>query len=91
MSGIEMNTSVKELRELKRMAEELAAEIATVEDSIKAEMTARGVDTLAGDDWKITWRTVASTRFDSTAFKKVNPDLYSVFAKTTETRRFVIA
>ena len=70
MSTNEMNFKVKELRELRRMREELDAEIAAAEDSIKAEMTARDVDTLAGDDWKITWRTVRGSRFDSAAFKK---------------------
>ena len=91
MSFIEMNSRVKELRELKRMAEELAAEIAAVEDSIKQEMTNRNVDTLSGDDWKITWKTVKSSRFDSSAFKKANPDVYAMFTKATEPRRFCIA
>ena len=80
MSTNEMNFKVKELRELRRMREELDAEIAAAEDSIKAEMTARDVDTLAGDDWKITWRTVRGSRFDSAAFKKANqvPDCQPV-------------
>ena len=79
MSTNEMNFKVKELRELRRMREELDAESAAAEDSIKAEMTARDVDTLAGDDWKITWRTVRGSRFDSAAFKKANPEAYALF------------
>ncbi len=39
-----MNAKIQELRELKRMAAELADEISGIEDSIKAEMTARQVD-----------------------------------------------
>ncbi len=50
----EMDRKVKELRELKRLAEELQAEIDSVQDAIKAEMTAQAVDTLAGNDWKVT-------------------------------------
>ena len=57
-----MDGKVKELRELKRMAEELNAEIEAITDQIKAEMTARKVDTLAGTDWKATWREVKSSR-----------------------------
>lgn len=41
-----MNEKVKELRELKRLAEELQAEIEGLQDAIKAEMTAQDVDTL---------------------------------------------
>jgi predicted phage-related endonuclease len=91
MGTIEMNKKVKELRELRRMREELDAEITAAEDSIKAEMTARNVDTLAGDDWRITWHKVSSTRFDSVAFKKANPTVYNMFVKSTEGRRFIIA
>ena len=50
MSRTELNHKVKELRELRRMAEEIAAEIETITDTIKREMTAQGVDMIAGDD-----------------------------------------
>ena len=91
MSTIEITAKVKELRELRRMADELAAEIEAIQDSIKAEMTTRGVDMLAGNDYKITWKAVQSSRFDSKAFKAEMPDLYARFAKATESRRFVLA
>ena len=91
MSTHEMTSKVKELKELKVMAEELAAEIAAIEDEIKAEMAARGTDELIVDIFKIRWTKVTSNRFDSTAFKKVCPEMYSKFTKQTETRRFSIA
>ena len=84
----EMDRKVKELRELKRLAEELQAEIDSVQDAIKAEMTSQAVDTLAGNDWKVTWKEVTSTRLDSTALKKALPDVAQRFTKTTTTRRF---
>lgn len=91
MSALELHSSVKELRELKRMADELAAEITAVEDEIKAYMLSLGIDSVTGDDFKVTWKPVSSTRFDSKAFKGCNPELYKLFTKTTETRRFVVA
>ena len=91
MSTTEMNKKVKELRELRRMREELDAEITAAEDSIKAEMLARDVETLAGDDWRVTWHTVHGTRFDSVAFKKANPELHAMFTKSTAARRFCLA
>ena len=86
-----MNEKVKELRELKRLAEELQTEIEGLQDAIKAEMTAQGVDTLTGVDWKVTWKPVTSTRLDTAALKKALPDVAQRFTKTTTARRFCVA
>lgn len=91
MSRTELNHKVKELRELRRMADEIAAEIEAITDTIKREMTSRGVDTLARDDWKATWKPVQSARFDGKAFKAAFPDLYGQFTHQVETGRFVLA
>ena len=91
MDKTELNSKVKDLRELRRMSEEIAAEIEAIIDTIKREMTAQGVDMLAGDDWKATWKQVQSARFDSRAFKVAMPDLYERFTRSAETRRFVLA
>ena len=79
------------LRELRRMADELAAEIEAIQDSIKQEMTAREVDELSGSDWKVTWKLVKSRRFNSAAFKKTHSDLYDQYCSETATRRFTVA
>lgn len=86
-----MNAKVKELRELRRMADELAAEIEAIQDEIKGHMTAQGVDTLTGTDWKATWKAVTSSRLDSTALKKELPEIAARFVKQTTARRFVLA
>lgn len=54
MSANELTSKVRELKELKAMAEELATEITTIEDEIKAEMTARNTDEMTVDDYRIT-------------------------------------
>jgi predicted phage-related endonuclease len=91
MSTIELSSKIKELRELRRMAEELDAEITGLEDTIKAQMTAEDTDTLTGTDYKVTWKAVKSTRFDSAAFKATHAELYQQYSKQTESRRFVVA
>ncbi len=91
MSTIELTSKVRELKELKMMAEELAAEITAIEDIIKAEMTTRETDELITGEYKIRWKTVVSNRFDTTAFKETHADLYEQYTKTTETRRFTVA
>ena len=52
MSAQELTKKVRELKELKVMAEELAAEITAIEDEIKTVMTAQGTDeiTVVGSD-----------------------------------------
>ena len=91
MSANEMESKIKELRELRRMADEITAEIETLQDAIKSEMTARNTDTLTGTDWKITWKAVTSKRFDSAAFKKTHGELYDQYTKETTSKRFLIA
>lgn len=91
MSTNEMTAKVRELKELKVLADELAAEITAIEDEIKAEMTARNADEMTVDVYKIRWTPVTSSRFDSASFKKAMPDLYGKFTKTTTSRRFSVA
>lgn len=90
MSINELDMKVKELRELKRMADELAGEIEALQDGIKAHMTEQDTDTLTGTDWKITWKEVTSNRLDGTALKKALPDIAAAFTKASVSRRFTL-
>ena len=88
MSNPNMEAKVKELMELKRMKEELEAEIAATEDAIKAVM---GDDELLlAGSYKVSWKTFTSSRLDSTALKKAMPEIAAQFTKQTITRRFSI-
>ena len=91
MSTSEITSKVRELKELKAMLEEIEAEIATIEDEIKAEMTARNTEEMSVDVYKVRWTKVTSSRFDTSAFKKTHAELYSQHTKQTETRRFSVA
>ena len=91
MSINEMDSKVKELRELRRMADELAAEIDSIQVAIKAHMDAEGVDTINGTDWKVTYKVVTSSRIDTGALKKALPVLAQQFTRTTTARRFSLA
>jgi predicted phage-related endonuclease len=87
----EIETKARELKELQRMAEELNAEITTLQDEIKATMTEQNTDTLTVGAYKITWKPIKSTRLDSKALKVALPEIVDRFTKTTTTRRFVVA
>lgn len=88
MSINEIKAKAAELKELKAMQEELAAEISAIEDEIKQAMGDQ--EQIIAGGYKITWKAVTSSRFDSTAFKKANPELAAQYTKTTTTRRFTI-
>lgn len=86
-----LDSQIHELRELRRMADELATAIDTIQDAIKAEMTAAGVDVLTGSDWKAVWKPIITSRIDTSALKKALPDLAAQFTKTRTVRRFSVA
>ena len=94
--GLNMNSTaviiggIKKLKELKIFAEELTAEITSIEDELKAEMTAQNVEELTVDIFKIRYKTVTSNRFDSKAFQTANPELYNQYTKPTAYRRFTV-
>jgi predicted phage-related endonuclease len=90
MSITELTAKVKELRELKAMADELSGEITFLEDAIKAEMTARNTDELQAGMFKVRWTRITSNRFDSSAFKAAAPAIYAQYTKAVETRRFTV-
>lgn len=73
------------------MKKELENQIAELEGTLKAEMDATQTYELTGTDYKVTWHEIESTRFDSTALKKADPETYAKYQKTTTSRRFLIA
>ena len=83
-----MESKVKELMELRRMREEIDAEIAAVEDEIKSVMGDE--ETLLAGAFKVDWKTVISSRIDTTALKKMMPEIAERFMKQTTTRRFCV-
>ena len=91
MSSNEIQSKVSDLRELRRMAEEIAAEIDTITDAIKAHMEAINADELSGADFKISWKPVTTARIDTAALKKAMPEIAEAFTKTSATRRFCLA
>lgn len=91
MSNNELTTKVADLQELKRMREDLDAEIAAIEDSIKAHMTESGIDSFTAGAFKVAWKEVTSSRLDTTAMKKAFPaEALAPYMKTTTTKRFTV-
>lgn len=87
----DLNRKVKQLRKLKVQRDELEAMIETLQDEIKAEMTAQETDTLIGTDWKVTWKIYSMSRIDTTAFRVEMPELADRFTKTSSYKRFCVS
>jgi predicted phage-related endonuclease len=54
-------------------------------------MVARNTEELTAGNFIVRWTSVLSNRFDSTAFKKVMPDVYKAYTKQVSSRRFTIS
>lgn len=90
MMNKEMIAKITELKELERMAEELAGEIESIKDEIKAEMGSAEV--LTAGPFKVTWKNVTSSRLDTAAVKKAfAPEVLAPFIKASTVRRFSVA
>ena len=89
MSTQDIERKIKLLREMQRMAEEAQAEAEALKDEIKAYMG--DSEELTAGEYKITWKSVESSRIDTAALKKALPELAAQFTKTATIRRFCIA
>ena len=91
MSAIEITSKIEALKELEALIEEAKAEAEALRDEIKTEMLNRNTEEMEAGQYIVRWTPVLSQRFDSTAFKKVMPDIYKSFTKQVSSRRFSIA
>ena len=91
MTKKEIIAQIELMNEWERVIEEAKAEVEAIKDSIKAEMADRDLDELEAGSYIVRYKTVATSRFDSTAFKKTYEDLYNAFLKQTTSRRFSIS
>lgn len=91
MSKIELLAKIELLNKCEAMMEELKAEAETIRNTIKAEMEAREVEELIAGQYIVRYTAVLSNRFDSTAFKKVMPEVYKAYTKQVSSRRFTIS
>ena len=91
MSKNELVAKIEALNEWEALMEEAKAEAEAIRDSIKAEMADRDLDELEAGSYIVRYKTVATSRFDSTSFKKTYEDLYKAFLKQSTSRRFSIS
>ena len=89
MSINEVESKVRELRQLQSLIEEAEAEAEAIKDALKAHMG--DSEELRAGEYKVTWKAVKSSRIDTTALRKALPDVAQAFTRETTTRRFCVA
>lgn len=90
MTKKKMNQVAHDLLDIKAQIAQLEAEAEALTDILKGAMAEQGVETLNGDNWKASWKNVNSSRFDSTRFRKENPEVAAQYMKQTTSTRFLI-
>ena len=91
MSTVEIASKIESLKDLENLIEEAKAEAEALRDEIKAEMLSRNTEEMEAGQYIVRWTSVLTQRFDTTAFKKVMPDVYKEYTKQVSSRRFSIA
>ena len=90
MTHPEITARVQYLQELRRMSEDLAREIETVQNDIKAHMTEHRLTELVAGPFRVTWATIPTTRLDTKALTRDYPELAAQYTRSTTSRRFTV-
>ena len=88
MSNHELESKIRELRQLQQLIEEAQAEAEAIRDTIKAVMG--DSEELRAGEYRVTWKAVKSARIDTTALKTARPDVVKAFTRETVARRFCV-
>ena len=91
MATNELISKLNDLAQLRRMADDLNAEITAIQDEIKAHMAAAQTDTLTAGAFRVVWKSVTSTRIDTAALRRELPEVWQEYGKTTTTKRFTVS
>lgn len=91
MSTVDIVSKIEQLKELEALIAEAQAEVDSLKDEIKSEMMHRDTEELEAGKYIVRWTSVLSNRFDSTAFKKVMPEVYKAYTKQVSSRKFTIS
>ena len=91
MYKIELLAKIELLNKYEAMMEEMKFQADAIRNEIKAEMDARDLEEMIAGQYIVRYTSVLSNRFDSTAFKRVMPEIYKAYTKQVSSRRFSIS
>lgn len=89
MSMYEIESKIRELRQLQSLIEEAQTKAEAIKDALKAHMG--DAEELKAGEYKVTWKSVTSSKLDTAALRKALPDVAERFTKKSTVRRFCVA
>ena len=89
MNTREIESKVREWRQLQALIDEAQAEAEAIKDTIKAAMG--DSEALRAGEYSITWKPITTARIDTSALRKALPDVAAAFTREVTTRRFCVA
>ena len=91
MSKNEIITKIDELNEWQALMEEAREMADSIRDELKAFMLANEAEEMECGQYILRYQTIVSNKLDSSAFKKMMPDVYKSFIRQSVSKRFSIA
>ena len=85
-----LESKAKRLKILKNRQETLQQEIDQLEADLKAQLEAWDVEEVQAGPFRVVWKLVNSSRFDSKRFKAENGNLYSLYTIPNSYRKFSV-
>lgn len=82
---------IKKLKALEEQKKELETQISGLQEEIKKDMEAKGIEEMQAGIFIIRFTSVLSSRFDTKSFKEQYGNLYDKYVKQVASRRFTIS
>lgn len=91
MGGRAIENRIKKLKALEDQKKVLEAQISELQEEIKKDMEAEGIEEMQAGIFIIRFTSVLSSRFDTKRFKENYGELYEQYVKQVTSRRFAIS
>ena len=85
-----LDNRIRKIKELEAQKKALEAEINSLKDEIRRDMTARSEEEHRTKNYVIRFKQIVSNSFDSKAFKAENPEMYASYLVQGSTKRLTI-
>ena len=82
---------IRTIKSIEQTKKELEAQSEAAKTEIKDIMTANKLEEMEIDVFTVRYKTVLTSRFNSTELKKVNPDLYAKYLVESQSMKFTIS
>ena len=86
-----LESKIREYREMKRLAEEAAAHADAIADEIKAVMTEAGQEKMIVGEYKLSYTQLTRKDIDKKSLAADHPDIAAAYTKESTYRKFLVS